>query len=147
MITLLEKILHWEFASTTTTTVLPGTFAKNDADDDIIDKEDGPGAIKKTYTLFPKAWQPTVANTDVLWLFFMVSVYAIGVNGKTYSSCPLGKKKTYAMVQNDDTLGHRCRQILIQLAGFTNEFFNNDINATRQYATTMVHGVLRLMTE
>ncbi|CDS07016.1 hypothetical protein LRAMOSA09539 [Lichtheimia ramosa] len=125
LITLLEKILHWEFASTNTTTVLPGTFAKNDTEDDIVDKEDGPGAIKKTYTLFPKAWQPTVANTDVLWLFFM----------------------TYAMVQNDDTLGHRCRQCLIQLAGFTNDFFNNDINATRQYATTMVHGVLRLMTD
>ncbi|KAI9318087.1 armadillo-type protein [Dichotomocladium elegans] len=125
LVTLLEKILQWEFESTSKTVVLPGTFAKTDREDDYVDRENGPGAVKKTYTIFPKTWRPVVANTEVLWLFFM----------------------TYGLVQNDDVLGHRCRQCLVQLAGFTHEFFNNDPNTTKLYATTMVQGILRLMSD
>jgi hypothetical protein len=71
MIVLLEKMLQWEFESTNATPALPGTFAK-DSDLDDFDREDGPSAIKKTYVVFPKQWQPVIGSSEVLWLFFMV---------------------------------------------------------------------------
>ena len=76
LITLVEKVLQWQFESSQSGAVLPGTFAKKSIDDnDDFDKEDGPGAVKKTYTVFPKHWQPLVANTDVIWLLFTVSFF------------------------------------------------------------------------
>lgn len=44
-------------------------------------------------------------------------------------------------------LSHRCRQCLLQLAGFKDEYFDNDINAIRIYAGTMVNGILKMMKE
>ena len=79
LITLVEKILQWQFESTQSAQVLPGTFAKRN-DDDEFDRDDGPGAGKKTYTVFPKNWQPLVANTDVIWLFFTVCFFQINDN-------------------------------------------------------------------
>ncbi|KAI9271756.1 armadillo-type protein [Phascolomyces articulosus] len=124
LITLIEKILQWQFESTNNGAVLPGTFAKK-AEDDDFDKEDGPGAVKKTYTIFPKHWHSLVANTDVIWLFFT----------------------TYSLIQTDDVLGHRCRQCLVQMAGFNEEFFDHDINRAKQYATTFIHGTAQMMGE
>ncbi|KAI8147321.1 armadillo-type protein [Fennellomyces sp. T-0311] len=124
LIILLEKILQWQFESTQNGQVLPGTFAKRNDDDD-FDKDDGPGVGKKTYTVFPKSWQPLVANTDVIWLFFT----------------------TYSLIQTDDTLSHRCRQCLIQMAGFGEDFFDNDINRAKQYATTFIHGTSQMIAE
>jgi hypothetical protein len=124
MLVLLEKILQWEFESTNITPVLPGTFAK-EADQDDFDREDGPSSVKKTYVLFPKNWQPVVGSSDVLWLFFM----------------------TYSLVQVDDALGHRCRQCLIQLSGFQQDFFNNNQEIIKSYATTMIHGIRKMMNE
>lgn len=68
---LLEKMLQWEFESTNATPALPGTFAK-ESDLDDFDREDGPSAVKKTYVVFPKQWQPVIGSSEVLWLFFMV---------------------------------------------------------------------------
>lgn len=124
MMVLLEKILHWDFESTNTTPILPGTFAK-ESDLDDFDREDGPSSVKKTYTLFPKQWQPVVGSSEVLWLFFM----------------------TYALVQDEDALGHRCRQCLIQLAGFQHDFFDNNAELIKSYATTLVHGIQKMITD
>ncbi|KAI8973333.1 armadillo-type protein [Mycotypha africana] len=130
MIIMLEKILHWEFESTNTTPNLPGTFARNAADtlDDEFDREDGPSgssAVRKTYTLFPKAWQAALGNPDVLWLIFM----------------------TYSLAQDDDVLSHRCRQCLIQLAGLQCNFFDNDTAMIQSYAATMIHGLRKMMSD
>ncbi|KAG2212895.1 hypothetical protein INT45_007411 [Circinella minor] len=126
LVTLVEKVLQWQFESTQSGTVLPGTFAKKPSDDnDDFDKEDGPGTVKKTYTVFPKHWQPLVANTDVIWLLFT----------------------TYSLIQTDDVLSHRCRQCLIQMAGFNEEFFDNDVNRAKQYAATFIHGTAQMMGE
>ncbi|KAI8377732.1 armadillo-type protein [Radiomyces spectabilis] len=122
ILTLLEKILQWDFEATNTTAVFSGSFAKApDAADD-FDREDGPTVVKKTYSLFPNTWQPVIGNAEVIWLFFM----------------------TYSVVQADEQLAHRCRQCLVQLAGFKQEFFNNDTAAIKNYATTMVHGILKM---
>ncbi|RCH80002.1 Exportin-4, partial [Rhizopus stolonifer] len=124
MIMLLEKILHWEFVSTSLTPTLPGTFAK-EVDLDDFDREDGPSSVKKTYVIFPKQWQPVVGNSEVLWLFFM----------------------TYSLVQDEDALGHRCRQCLIQLAGFQQDFFNNNSELIKSYATTLIHGIRKMIAD
>lgn len=78
MLVLTEKILQWEFEATNATPVLPGTFAK-EADQDDFDREDGPSSVKKTYVVFPKNWQPVVGSSEVLWLFFMVSLRLFSV--------------------------------------------------------------------
>ncbi|OBZ88181.1 Exportin-4 [Choanephora cucurbitarum] len=124
MIVLLEKVLHWEFESTSQAPVLPGTFAK-ESDLEEFDREDGPSTVKKTYVIFPKQWQPVVGNSDVLWLFFM----------------------TYSLVQDEDALGHRCRQCLIQLAGFQQDFFSNNHEQIKSYTTTMIHGVRKMIAD
>lgn len=35
----------------------------------------------------------------------------------------------------------------MQLAGFKNDYFDNDVNAIREYARTMVIGALKMMKE
>jgi hypothetical protein len=49
------------------------------------------------------------------------------------------------MVQSDDQLAHRCRQCLIQLSGFQQDFFDNDMEAIKAYASTLMHGILKMM--
>ncbi|KAI8985067.1 armadillo-type protein [Pilobolus umbonatus] len=120
----LEKILNWEFESTNTTPTLPGTFV-NGNDMGEFDREDGPSSVRRTYVTFPQEWQPTAGNSDVLWLFFM----------------------TYFLIQEDDVSGHRCRQCLIQLSGFQKEFFMDNTNVIKSYATTMIHGIRKMMNE
>ncbi|CAO3659151.1 unnamed protein product [Rhizopus microsporus] len=123
MIVLIEKILHWEFVLDSKP-VLAGTFSKeNDLDD--FDKEDGPSSVKQSYVVYPKRWQPVIGNSEVLWLFFM----------------------TYSTVKDDDVLGHRCRQCLIQLSGFKPDFFDNDTHMIRTYAETMIHGVRKMLSD
>ncbi|KAG1473236.1 hypothetical protein G6F56_001072 [Rhizopus delemar] len=123
MIVLVEKILHWEFALEAKP-VLAGTFSKdNDSDD--FDKEDGPSSVKNSFVVYPKRWQPVIGHSQVLWLFFM----------------------TYAVVKEDDALGHRCRQCLIQLSGFKSDFFNNDVDKIRAYAETMIHGIRQMIND
>ncbi|KAI9483543.1 MAG: armadillo-type protein [Benjaminiella poitrasii] len=124
MLVLIEKILHWEFETTNATPVLPGTFAK-EADLDEFDREDGPSSVKKTYVIFPKHWQPVIGSSEVLWLFFM----------------------TYRLVQDEDVLGHRCRQCLIQLAGFQQDFFNDSAEMIQSYATAMIHGIRKMISD
>ncbi|EPB86259.1 hypothetical protein HMPREF1544_06987 [Mucor circinelloides 1006PhL] len=124
MLVLLEKMLQWEFESTNATPTLPGTFVK-ESDLDDFDREDGPSAVKKTYVVFPKQWQPVIGSNEVLWLFFMA----------------------YNLVQDDDALGHRCRQCLIQLAGFQQDFFGDNQETIQAYATTMIHGIRKMMTD
>ncbi|KAI9022740.1 armadillo-type protein [Phycomyces nitens] len=122
---LLEKILHWEFESTSASNALPGSFAKSGDDSDDFDREDGPSTVKKVFTIFPTSWQPVVGNSDVLWLFF----------------------RTYNLVQTDDVLSHRCRQCLVQLSGFQEYFFSHDSAAVKAYATTLMHGTLKMMND
>ncbi|KAI9273596.1 armadillo-type protein [Sporodiniella umbellata] len=121
MIVLVEKILHWEFVLDAKP-VLAGTFSKEDDLDD-FDREDGPSSVKSNYVTYPKRWQPVIGHSQVLWLFFM----------------------TYAIVKDDDILGHRCRQCLIQLSGFRSDFFNQDIGIIRAYAETMIHGIRQMI--
>ncbi|KAF7720629.1 Exportin-4, partial [Apophysomyces ossiformis] len=54
---------------------------------------------------------------------------------------------TYSLVRSDDVLGHRCRQCLVQLAGFKQEFFNHDQNLIRAYTETMIHGTLKIVSD
>ncbi|KAL1930141.1 hypothetical protein VTP01DRAFT_1295 [Rhizomucor pusillus] len=122
LIALLEKLMQWPFETTDNNT-LPRTFQKDKDIDDDFDKTDGPGTSARSFTVFPKSWRLLLTNHDVLWLFFMV----------------------YSLVQTDDVLGHRCRQCLVQLAGFKNDYFDNDVNAIREYARTMVIGALKMM--
>ncbi|KAG1159659.1 hypothetical protein G6F37_004686 [Rhizopus arrhizus] len=123
MVVLIEKILHWEFVLDSKP-VLAGTFAK-ESDLDDFDKEDGPSSVKHSYVIYPKRWQPIIGNSEVLWLFFM----------------------TYSIVKDDDALGHRCRQCLIQLSGFKQDFFNNDTNIIKTYAETMIHGIRQMIND
>ncbi|CEP08479.1 hypothetical protein, partial, partial [Parasitella parasitica] len=124
MLVLLEKMLQWEFEATNATSSLPGTFAK-ESDLDEFDREDGPSAVRKTYVVFPKQWQPVIGSSEVLWVFFMA----------------------YSLVQDDDALGHRCRQCLIQLAGFQQDFFGDNPETIQAYASTMIHGIRKMMTD
>ncbi|KAI8646967.1 armadillo-type protein [Parasitella parasitica] len=124
MLVLLEKMLQWEFESTNATPLLPGSFAK-ESDLDEFDREDGPSAVKKTYVVFPKQWQPVIGSSQVLWVFFMA----------------------YSLVQDDDALGHRCRQCLIQLAGFQQDFFGDNAETIQSYASTMIHGIRKMMAD
>ncbi|KAG0179452.1 Exportin-4 [Apophysomyces sp. BC1034] len=125
LLELLEKIFQWEFDSTNADHVLPGSFSRTGIDYDNFDKEDGPTSAKRTFTIFPRDWQPVVGNSDVLWLFF----------------------RTYSLVQSDDVLGHRCRQCLVQLAGFKEDFFDHDSSAVQNYANTMIHGTLKVVSD
>ncbi|CAO3592648.1 unnamed protein product [Absidia cylindrospora] len=50
------------------------------------------------------------------------------------------------LVQTDDALSYRCLQCLIKLAGLKEDFFNQDGNAIKQYTTTMMHGIMKMMT-
>lgn len=124
MLVLAEKILHWDFEATNAAPNLPGTFARASEEDD-FDRDDGPSSVKKTYVVFPANWQPVVGSSEVLWLFFMA----------------------YSLVKDDDVLGHRCRQCLIQLSGFQEDFFRNDKAIITPYATTMIHGIRQMMSD
>lgn len=55
--------------------------------------------------------------------------------------------KTCSFVCGDEVLDHRCRQCLIQLAGFKEDFFDNQQDTIKSYATAMVHGILKMMNE
>lgn len=151
MIVLIEKILHWEFVLDSKP-VLAGTFSKeNDLDD--FDKEDGPSSVKQSYVIYPKRWQPVIGNSEVLWLFFMVNVQLACACTHTHTIQPLRPgtdhivAQTYSTVKDDDVLGHRCRQCLIQLSGFKPDFFDNDTHMIRTYAETMIHGVRKMLSE
>ncbi|KAI8889382.1 hypothetical protein K501DRAFT_320347 [Backusella circina FSU 941] len=119
LMALFEKILHWEFGND----VLPGTFARTEPEEDDFDKEDGPSSVKKSYVIFPREWRRVIGDPQVVYLFFMA----------------------YFMIQSDDQLAHRCRQCLIQLSGFQQDFFNNEPEAIKAYATTLMHGILKMM--
>jgi hypothetical protein len=50
-------------------------------------------------------------------------------------------------VETDDALSYRCLQCLIKLAGLKKDFFNGDDNAIKLYTTTMMHGIMKMMTK
>lgn len=72
ILVLSEKILNWEFENNKN--IIPGTFEKQENDDDAFDKEDGPSSVKATESIYPKEWQGVLGNNEVLWLFFMVMI-------------------------------------------------------------------------
>ncbi|KAI9307138.1 armadillo-type protein [Cunninghamella echinulata] len=121
ILVLSEKILNWEFENNKN--IIPGTFEKQENDDDAFDKEDGPSSVKATESIYPKEWQGVLGNNEVLWLFFMA----------------------YDLTQNDESLSHRCLQCLIKLSGIKEDFFNNDKEVIKSYSSTMIHGILKLV--
>ncbi|KAI8090033.1 armadillo-type protein [Halteromyces radiatus] len=123
LLILAEKTMNWEFESTNTKPSLPGTFTINDGLDDDFEKENGPTSAKATSSNFPKDWLPVIGNNEVIWLFFMA----------------------YDLVKTDDALSYRCLQCLIKLAGLKEDFFNQDGNAIKSYATTVIHGIMKMM--
>ncbi|CAO3646105.1 unnamed protein product [Cunninghamella blakesleeana] len=122
ILVLSEKILNWEF-EIGNKTIIPGTFDKQQQNDDAFDKEDGPSSVKATDSIYPKEWQGVLGNNEVLWLFFMA----------------------YDLTQNNEELSYHCLQCLVKLSGIKEDFFNNDKEVIKGYSSTMIHGILKLV--
>ncbi|ORX55719.1 hypothetical protein DM01DRAFT_1345196 [Hesseltinella vesiculosa] len=120
LLTLTEKILTWEFETVKNQPCLPGTFGSS-TNDDLDDQS--PSSDRASYNVYPSSWKSVLGNQDVLWLFFVV----------------------YDVVQDHTVLGHRCLQCLIRLAGLQEDFFEHDQQAVQRYATTMMHGIVKMM--
>lgn len=71
-VTLVEKILHWEFDETSDHAALPGTSGNSSRNDDSDLDSDEPDT-RRSFTIFPRSWRSLIGNRDVIWLFFTVS--------------------------------------------------------------------------
>ncbi|CAO3661292.1 unnamed protein product [Umbelopsis ramanniana] len=117
-VTLVEKILHWEFDETSDHAALPGTSGNGSRNDNSDLDSDEPDT-RRSFTIFPRSWRSLIGNRDVIWLFFTL----------------------YLIVQHDDRLGHRLRQCLIQLSGQNEKFFDHEHEAIVEYANAMILGL------
>lgn len=71
-VTLVEKILHWEFDETSDHAALPGTSGNGSRNDNSDLDSDEPDT-RRSFTMFPRSWRSLIGNRDVIWLFFTVS--------------------------------------------------------------------------
>ncbi|KAL1917900.1 uncharacterized protein VTP21DRAFT_3734 [Calcarisporiella thermophila] len=106
-VSLSEKIMNWDFASTDDN-VLAGFFAKDgDVDDDV--------PIRSKSPAFPPNWRDLLLNHEVLEIFF----------------------KLYKAVREEEVMSHQVLQCLVQFAGLHGSLFENPDQMKKHAETVM----------